>query len=181
MKEINIIRGDITKMDTDAIVNAANTSLMGGGGVDGAIHRVAGPKLAQACKELHGCTTGDAKITPGFNLKAKYVIHTPGPVWQGGKKHEAELLENSYHNSLAVAEENGCRTVAFPSISTGIYHFPLEKATIIALETINAFLAQSKVVEGVTMVCFDNFTFQAYGNTMQMMKFDDQVFTEFAN
>lgn len=162
MKKIVIKRGDITEEHVDAIVNAANTSLLGGGGVDGAIHRAAGPELLEECRTLHGCETGHAKITGGYRLPAKYVIHTPGPIWRGGKHGEAALLESSYECSLAVADASGCRQVAFPSISTGIYRFPLDMAAPIAIRTIGQFLKHSKSVETVTMVCFDDRTFAAY-------------------
>lgn len=162
MKELKIIRGDITKMDTDAIVNAANTTLLGGGGVDGAIHRAAGPQLLAECRTLNGCATGEAKITKGYRLPARYVIHTPGPVWHGGGHCEAELLRNCYANSLRLAEAYNCRSVAFPSISTGVYRFPLDQAAPIAVRTIRRFLAQATHVENVWMVCFDDRTFKAY-------------------
>jgi O-acetyl-ADP-ribose deacetylase (regulator of RNase III) len=149
-------------MDVDAIVNAANTTLLGGGGVDGAIHQAAGPELLAACRKLHGCPTGEAKITPGFKLPAKFVIHTPGPVWTGGNHDEAQLLHNSYANSLQLAHDNDCQTVAFPSISTGIYRFPLDQAAKIAVTTIHDFLKTDNVVQTVTMVCFDDRTFAAY-------------------
>lgn len=159
---LKVIRGDITKVQVDAIVNAANTTLLGGGGVDGAIHRAAGPGLYAACLKFHGCPTGEARITHGFNLPSKYVIHTPGPVWQGGNHGEDQLLANSYRNSLELAEKNGCRTVAFPSISTGVYSFPLERAAHIAVATICDFLSTAKKVEEVEMVCFDATTLAAY-------------------
>ncbi|MEY8441142.1 O-acetyl-ADP-ribose deacetylase [Lactobacillaceae bacterium 24-114] len=160
--QIEVVKGDITKCKVDAIVNAANTTLMGGGGVDGASHRAAGPGLYAACKKFYGCPTGEARITGGFQLPAKFIIHTPGPIWHGGNNGEDLLLANSYRSSLQLAEENGCRTVAFPSISTGVYAFPVDRAAKIALHTIRKFLQGAKVVEKVTMVCFDDRTYQAY-------------------
>ena len=162
MKKINMVQGDITRAQVDAIVNAANTTLMGGGGVDGAIHRAAGPGLYLACRKFNGCPTGEARITSGFNLPARYIIHTPGPIWHGGDGNERQLLANSYRNSLRLAEEHGCRSVAFPSISTGVYAFPLELAAPIALTTIRDFLDTAAVVETVTMVCYDPQTLAAY-------------------
>ena len=162
MKKVNVVQGDITQAQVDAIVNAANTTLMGGGGVDGAIHRAAGPGLYLACRKFNGCPTGEARITSGFNLPARYIIHTPGPIWHGGDGDERQLLANSYRNSLRLAEENGCRTVAFPSISTGVYAFPLELAAPIALTTIRDFLDTAEVVDTVTMVCYDPRTLAAY-------------------
>ena len=162
MKKINVVQGDITRAQVDAIVNAANTTLMGGGGVDGAIHRAAGPGLYLACRKFNGCPTGEARITSGFNLPARYIIHTPGPIWHGGDGNERQLLANSYRNSLRLAEEHGCRSVAFPSISTGVYAFPLDLAAPIALTTIRNFLDTAAVVETVTMVCYDPQTLAAY-------------------
>ena len=162
MSRIEIIQGDITKQAVDAIVNAANCSLLGGGGVDGAIHRAAGPELLAECRTLHGCETGKAKITRGYRLPAKYVIHTPGPVWRGGTHREDELLASCYRSCLALADENGCKTVDFPSISTGVYAFPVERAAGIAIRTIGAFLADHPAVERVRMVCFDSRTRAAY-------------------
>lgn len=162
MKKINVVQGDITRAQVDAIVNAANTTLMGGGGVDGAIHRAAGPGLYLACRKFNGCPTGEARITSGFNLPARYIIHTPGPIWHGGDGNERQLLANSYRNSLRLAEGHGCRSVAFPSISTGVYAFPLELAAPIALTTIRDFLDTAAVVETVTMVCYDPQTLAAY-------------------
>ena len=158
MKRLSIVKGDIVKMKTDAIVNAANTSLLGGGGVDGAIHRAAGPELLAECETLNGCRTGEAKITKGYKLKAKYVIHTPGPIWRGGKWGEAELLANCYKNCLALAKENGVKTIAFPSISTGVYRFPVDQAAKIAVGEILHFLDQDDAIEQVTIVCFDDKT-----------------------
>lgn len=161
-----IILGDITKEKVDAIVNAANTSLLGGGGVDGAIHRAAGPELLVECRTLHGCKTGQAKITKGYRLPAKYVIHTPGPVWNGGTRDEERLLRNCYENCLRLAAENDCRSVAFPSISTGIYRFPLEKASRIAVSAIQEFLEAHPDME-VRMVCFDRETLRYYENALK--------------
>ena len=149
-------------MKTDAIVNAANTSLLGGGGVDGAIHRAAGPELLAECETLNGCRTGEAKITKGYKLKAKYVIHTPGPIWRGGKWGEAELLANCYKNCLALAKENGVKTIAFPSISTGVYRFPVDQAAKIAVGEILSALKQDASIEQVTIVCFDDKTKEYY-------------------
>ena len=162
MKRLSIVKGDIVKMKTDAIVNAANTSLLGGGGVDGAIHRAAGPELLAECETLNGCRTGEAKITKGYKLKAKYVIHTPGPIWRGGKWGEADLLANCYKNCLALARENDVKTIAFPSISTGVYRFPVDQAAKIAVGEILAFLDQDASIEQVTIVCFDDKTKEFY-------------------
>ena len=159
---IEVVQGDITGMKVDAIVNAANNSLLGGGGVDGAIHRAAGPELLQECRTLGGCETGDAKITKGYNLPAKWVIHTVGPVWQGGLHHEAELLARCYRNCMALAEKHGIKTIAFPSISTGAYGFPLDKAAHIAIYEIVTMLRQSDAIEQVTIVCFNDRAFQTY-------------------
>lgn len=166
MGEIRIILGDITKQNSDAIVNAANCSLLGGGGVDGAIHRAAGPELLAECRTLHGCETGKAKITKGYRLPAKYVIHTPGPVWHGGGHGEAELLASCYRSCLELAKENGCKSVDFPSISTGVYHFPLEKAADIAIGTIADFLKSNPEIERVRMVCFDEGTKAFYDRAL---------------
>ena len=162
MGKLEIITGDITEQDVDAIVNAANCSLLGGGGVDGAIHRAAGPELLAECRTLHGCETGKAKITKGYRLKARYVIHTPGPVWHGGGHGEEALLASCYLSCMALAAENGCKTVDFPSISTGVYHFPLEKASRIAVDTITACLEEYPAIERVRMVCFNQHTQRFY-------------------
>ena len=170
MGRIEIISGDITRQRVDAIVNAANCSLLGGGGVDGAIHRAAGPELLAECRTLHGCETGKAKITRGYRLPAKYVIHTPGPVWHGGQNGEAELLASCYRSCLTLASENGCKTVDFPSISTGVYHFPLEKASVIAINTIADYLREHDDIERVRMVCFDGRTMEHYQNALAALE-----------
>lgn len=151
---VEIVQGDITRLTVDAIVNAANSSLLGGGGVDGAIHRAAGPELLAECRGLGGCPTGQAKITRGYRLAARHVIHTVGPVWRGGGRNEDELLASCYRNSLAAAQAYGLKTVAFPSISTGAYGFPLERAARIALREIKAFLDREPDFGKVVCVCF---------------------------
>jgi len=166
--KITLIQGDITEMTTDAIVNAANPSLMGGGGVDGAIHRKGGPKILEECKRIratqwpNGLPTGKAVITTGGNLKAKYVIHTVGPVWQGGKNNEPELLAEAYRNSLALACEKGLKTIAFPAISTGAYGYPIEKATKVALKTVKEFLKRENKLEEVVFVLYSKQHFEIY-------------------
>ncbi|MBL7116167.1 MAG: O-acetyl-ADP-ribose deacetylase [Kiritimatiellae bacterium] len=159
---MEIVQGDITTLNVDAIVNAANASLLGGGGVDGCIHRGAGPKLVAKCATLGGCKTGDAKITPGYNLPAKYVIHTVGPVWHGGKKGEPDLLASCYRRSLELTVEHGLRTIAFPSISTGVYRYPKDRACDIAVETVSAFLERHEEIEKVIFVCFSQEDFSLY-------------------
>ena len=150
--EIQAICADIAELNVDAIVNAANRSLLGGGGVDGAIHRAAGPELLEACRVFHGCETGEARITPGFRLPARYVIHTPGPVWHGGKQGEPVLLRACYVNSLTLAEENVCRSVAFPCISTGVYRYPPEAAAKIAVDSVRSWLG--RYPEKVIFCCY---------------------------
>ena len=169
MPNIEIILGDITRQSVDAIVNAANCSLLGGGGVDGAIHRAAGPELLAECRSLHGCETGKAKITKGYRLPAKYVIHTPGPVWHGGGSGEPELLASCYRSCLELASQNGCETVDFPSISTGVYHFPLDKASEIAIGTIAAYLREHPEIRRVRMVCFDLRTTAFYARALEKL------------
>ena len=159
---IEIVKADITKLNVDAIVNAANSSLLGGGGVDGAIHRAAGPKLLEECKKLNGCKTGEAKITKGYNLQSKFVIHAVGPIWNGGNYNEDELLTNCNLNSLKLAVENKIKTIAFPAISTGVYGFPLERAAQIAIKAVKKFIQSDKSIEKIIFVCFDDRTYQTY-------------------
>ena len=159
---IELIRGDITKLAVDAIVNAANSSLLGGGGVDGAIHRAAGPELLEECRTLHGCPTGDARITKGYRLPAKYVIHAVGPRWRGGLHDEVRLLASAYHRSLEVALENDLKTIAFPNISTGIYGFPKEKAAEVAIREVKDFLDKHSMIEKIIFVTFDEENYQLY-------------------
>lgn len=163
MKErIEIIEGDITKQEVDAIVNAANTSLLGGGGVDGAIHRAAGPELLDETRKIGGCPTGEARVSKGYRLPARWVIHTVGPVWAGGHKNEENLLANCYKNSLRAAVEHGVKTMAFPSISTGAYRFPLDRATEIAMIETKEFLETDKTIEKVIFVCFGEKALKTY-------------------
>jgi O-acetyl-ADP-ribose deacetylase len=163
-ERITIVEGDITRQAVDAIVNAANTSLLGGGGVDGAIHRAAGPGLLAECRALGGCATGAAKITRGYNLPAQWVIHTVGPVWRGGGHNEDDLLASCYRSSFALTAGHDIRTIAFPAISTGIYGFPLERATRIALMETNHFLASSDMLTEVRFICFGTETYRMYAN-----------------
>jgi O-acetyl-ADP-ribose deacetylase len=161
-QKIEIVQGDITKQETGAIVNAANKTLLGGGGVDGAIHRAAGRQLYEECRTLYGCETGEAKITNGYNLKAKYVIHTVGPVWNGGKYKEEAKLKNCYENSLRLAVENNINSISFPAISTGVYRFPADKAVEIAVKTVINFPEFNSSIEKVVFVCFDTDMYNLY-------------------
>ena len=169
---LRMVQGDITKIsDVAAIINAANQSLLGGGGVDGAIHRAAGPKLLEECMSLHGCKTGEAKLTGAYNLPCKFVIHTVGPVWNGGKHNEAELLADCYRNSLQVAVEHKIRSVAFPSISTGVYSYPVEEAAKVAVMTVNKFIEEHPgQLDLVEWVLFDEHTYSAYENVLNQLQ-----------
>ena len=152
---IEVVEGDVTRLDVDAIVNAANESLLGGGGVDGAIHRAAGPRLLEECRGLGGCPTGEARITGAYDLPARHVVHTVGPVWRGGNRGEDGLLESCYRESLRLAAEHGARTIAFPAISTGVYRFPVARAAGIAVRTVTAGLAEHPSIRRVVLCCFD--------------------------
>lgn len=165
--KIKLIQGDITQLKVDAIVNAANSSLLGGGGVDGAIHRAAGSELLVECRQLQGCKTGEAKITKGYKLPAKWIIHTVGPIWSGGQRNEEELLAKCYRNSLALTESNNIETIAFPAISTGVYRFPLELATEIAVKETRFFLELNSHLDEVTFVAFSDATYNIYRNVIQ--------------
>ena len=166
-ERIVVVEGDIAKLKVDAIVNAANTSLLGGGGVDGAIHRAAGRGLLDECRTLGGCLTGEAKITKGYNLPAKWVIHTVGPVWHGGSHGEDALLASCYRNSLALAEKHEIRSIAFPAISTGVYGFPLERAAHIAVRAVKNFLERNATVEQVMLVCFDKYAHDLFARALK--------------
>jgi len=169
-EKIKLVAGDITKINVDAIVNAANSSLLGGGGVDGAIHRAGGPEILEECKKIRnrqgGCHTGDAVITTGGKLPARYVIHTVGPVWNGGSQNEAELLKRTYQSCFRLAQQHGIKTLAFPSISTGIYRFPKKRAAEIALEAIRDALADNPLLESVNIVCFDEENYEIYAGML---------------
>lgn len=166
-QKILVTQGDITQQAVDAIVNAANSSLLGGGGVDGAIHRAAGSQLLAECRTLGGCKMGDAKITQGYRLPAKWVIHTVGPVWQGGSRHEDELLASCYRRCLELACENEIASLAFPAISTGVYRFPLARATRIAVTEVKQFLEQNNAIERVIFVCFSSQIYNCYKQTIE--------------
>lgn len=162
MNRVNVLEGDITTQPVDAVVNAANTTLLGGGGVDGAIHRAAGPELLEECRSLGGCPTGQAKISKAYQLSAKWVIHTVGPVWRGGSYEEDLLLANCYKSCFALVERNAIRTIAFPSISTGAYGFPMERAARIAVCEIKVFLERCEALEKVILVCFGNVSYACH-------------------
>ena len=166
--KIQIVRGDITKLAVDAIVNAANTTLLGGGGVDGAIHRAAGPELLAECRTLRGCEPGQAKITRGYRLPARFVIHTVGPIWRGGRHDEARTLANCYRNSLQLAAENDIKTIAFPAISCGAYGYPIDEAAHIAFKTTREFLAMSDEIQKVIFVIWGEDVYNAYGQILRL-------------
>ncbi|MBX5439638.1 MAG: O-acetyl-ADP-ribose deacetylase [Thermoflavifilum sp.] len=167
MAKMHIIQGDITRLQVDAIVNAANSSLLGGGGVDGAIHRAAGPELREACSKIGGCPTGEARITPGFRLPARYVIHAVGPVWHGGKRGEADLLASCYRQSLQLAADHGLRQIAFPAISTGAYGYPFDEASRIAIRTVRDWLQAHDKMEEVYFVLYSDADYQRFQQIFQ--------------
>jgi O-acetyl-ADP-ribose deacetylase (regulator of RNase III) len=167
LEKVEIIQGDITRLEVEAIVNAANETLLGGGGVDGAIHRAAGPGLLESCRELGGCPTGESRLTRGYNLPARYVIHTVGPVWHGGEKNENNLLASCYRNSLQLAVDNKLRSIAFPSISTGVYRFPIAQASRIALRVILDFIATEDASPRVVITCFSEQDLEIYRQAYQ--------------
>lgn len=167
MSTIELVMGDLTQMDVDAIVNAANETLLGGGGVDGAIHRAAGPQLLEECRTIGGCPTGEARITKGYNLKARYVIHTVGPVWRGGQHGETQLLRSAYLSSLKLAQQYGLKSIAFPNVSTGVYHFPKQSAAQIAIRAVREFTAQNLLPERIVFVCFDEENFSIYNRLLK--------------
>lgn len=166
-ERIELLKQDITELEADAVVNAANKTLLGGGGVDGAIHRVAGPDLLKECKTLNGCDTGDAKITEAYKLPAQYVIHAVGPYYTNGQRDDDALLESAYHKSLHLAVKYGLKTIAFPNISTGVYNFPKKRAAEIALSTVQNFLKENQSLEKVIFVCFDDENYQIYREMLQ--------------
>jgi O-acetyl-ADP-ribose deacetylase (regulator of RNase III) len=168
MVQLEVCLGDITNLAVDVIVNAANTSLLGGGGVDGAIHRIAGPQLLEVCREIGGCPTGEVRITPGFRLAARYVIHAVGPVWRGGDQGERQNLHACYVAALRLANKHGCRSIAFPCISTGVYHFPKEEAARIAVEAVKTQTQGDTTLERIVFVCFDEVNFRIYETLLKV-------------
>src|SRR5579885_462209 len=171
--KIKLLKADITTLRVDAIVNAANTSLLGGGGVDGAIHRAAGPELLDECRTLRGCSTGQAKITRGYRLPAKHVIHTVGPVWHGGRQGEPALLASCYTSSLKLAKENDVKTIAFPAISCGVYGYPVSQAAMIAVKETVTFLEKNPELDSVSFVCFDDDVYEAYQHALDTFTKDE--------
>jgi O-acetyl-ADP-ribose deacetylase len=171
-QRLKILKGDITQLAVDAIVNAANSSLLGGGGVDGAIHRAAGPQLLEECEKLGGCAIGQAKLTQGYRLPAKYVIHTVGPIWRGGVKGEPQLLSSCYETSLMLALNHGIKSIAFPAISCGIYGYPATQAATIAINETANFLELHNVIESVSFVCFDETTYEAYEHALNILPYE---------
>lgn len=169
---LKILKGDITQLNVDAIVNATNSTLLGGGGVDGAIHKAAGPELLAECQKLGGCQIGQAKLTPGFRLPAKYIIHTVGPVWRGGSKGEPQLLSACYESSLSLALQNGFKNIAFTAISCGVYGYPVSQAAAIAVNETANFLKLHNVIESITFVCFDDTIFDAYTNALNALPYE---------